>query len=72
MALMIRKDKKETDYIDTLHIYILWYEFSNVFVAQIDFGKKKNSQKIYSLSYLKYTLECLNSKIQGIREIRQT
>ena len=25
--------------IDTLLIYTLWYEFSNVFVAQSDLGK---------------------------------
>ena len=39
---MIRyeKDKKETSYIDTLLIYTLWYEFSNVFVAKSDFGRK--------------------------------
>ena len=43
--------------MDTLLLYTLWYEFSNVFVAQSDFGKK-NSQKSTHLdhSYLKYTL----------------
>ena len=33
---------KETSYIDTELIYTLWYEFSNVYVAQSDLGKKKN------------------------------
>ena len=40
-----KTDKKETGYNDTLLIYTLWYEFSNGFDAQCDFGK----QKIYSL-----------------------
>ena len=30
---------KETSYIDTELIYTLWYEFSNDFDAQSDFGK---------------------------------
>ena len=62
MALMIRKWEKR----NKLHWYFtplrplnqrLWYEFSNVFVAQSDFGKK-NTQKFTHLdhSYLKYTL----------------
>ena len=34
--------------IDALLIYTFWYDFSNVFVAQSDFGKKE-SQKTYSL-----------------------
>ena len=61
---MIRyeKDKKETSYIaiDTLLIYTLWYEFSNVFVAQSGLGKKKihkNSTHLdhsYLNSYFRY------------------
>ena len=50
---MIRyeKDKKETSYIDTLLIYTLWYEFSNVFVAKSDFGKKEIHKKITHLEH---------------------
>ena len=42
------------------------YEFSNVFVAQSDFGKKKITKKSTHLdhSYLKYTLENLSYQIQ--------
>ena len=49
--------EKETNYIDTLFIYTLWYEFSNNFVAQNDFGKKKIHKKFTHLdhSYHKYT-----------------
>ena len=37
---MIPNGKKETSYyIDTLFNYTLWYEFSNNFDAQSDFGK---------------------------------
>ena len=32
-------DKKERIHIDTLLIYTLWYEFSNNFDVQSDFGK---------------------------------
>ena len=38
------QDKKERSHIDTLLIYALWYEFSNDFEAQSEFGKKM-SQK---------------------------
>ena len=37
---------KETSYIDTSLIYPLWYEFSNVFVAQSDFGEKKFTKNL--------------------------
>ena len=40
-----KRIKKETSYIDTLLFHTLWYEFSNDFDAQSDFGKifvKKN------------------------------
>ena len=32
-------DEKEAIYIDNLLIYTLWYDFSNAFDAQRDFGK---------------------------------
>ena len=38
MAIMIRNGKKPF-YIDNLLIYTLWYQFSNGFDAQSDFGK---------------------------------
>ena len=59
MALWYETDKKETSYIDSWLIYTLWYEFSNVFVAHSDFGKKKCHKKSTNLdhSYLKYTLK---------------
>ena len=41
-------NQKEKCYIDTLLISTLWYEFSNDFDVQRDFGKKKFT-KIYSL-----------------------
>ena len=47
--------KKETIYIYTVLIYTLWYEFSNVFAIQRDFGKKKFTKN----SYLKYTLDII-------------
>ena len=51
-------DKKETSYIDTFLIYTFWYEFSNVFSAQSDFGKKNHKKSTHlDHSYLKYTLD---------------
>ena len=50
--------KKETSCVDTLLIYAIWYEFSNDFDAQSDFGKffvKKKSTNL-DHSYLKYAL----------------
>ena len=44
--------------IDTLLIYTFWYEFSNDFDAQSDFGKDFVSEKLVSWnhSYLNYAL----------------
>ena len=55
MALMIIK---ETSFIDISLVYTLWYEFSNDFDGQSDFGKNLVTEKSTHLdhSYLKYAL----------------
>ena len=44
--------KKEVTYIDTLLIYTLWYDFSNDFDAQSDFGKYFSQKKLASWNIL--------------------
>ena len=50
--------RKETSYIHTLLVSILWFEFSNNFDAKSDFGKIVVTKKSTHLdhSYLKYAL----------------
>ena len=48
---MIRIKKKEF-YIDALLIYTLWYEFSNDFDAQSDFGNNFVPKKLASCTIL--------------------